>query len=329
MRAVVFEQFRGPLRVAEVPEPTPQPDGAVIEVKATGLCRSDWHGWQGHDADIRTLPHVPGHELAGLVVEVGSQVRRWRVGDRVTIPFVAGCGHCPECVAGHPQVCEQQFQPGFTAWGSFAQWVAVRYADGNLIRLPDELDFATAASLGCRMATAYRAVAQQGAMRPGEWIAIHGAGGVGLAAVAIAAALGARPIAVDIRAAPLALAQQLWVKKPSTPPKRLTCRSGFGNSRAVGPKFPSMQLALARPPRTRSCASPVVGDMSRSACWQATRPIRRYQWDQSLAGNCNLSAAMGWRPVVIRSCSTLSRRDDSRPQNWSLGKSRSTRPPRG
>jgi alcohol dehydrogenase len=213
MRALLFEQFKGPLRVAEVPDPVPHPDGVVIEVKATGLCRSDWHGWQGHDADIQSLPHVPGHEFAGLVAAVGDSVRKWRVGDRVTIPFVAGCGSCWECVAGHPQVCERQFQPGFTAWGSFAERVAVRYADCNLVRLPEKLDFATAASLGCRTATAYRAVAQQGRVRPGDWIAIHGAGGVGLSAVAIAKALGARPIAIDIRPKPLALALELGAEE--------------------------------------------------------------------------------------------------------------------
>ncbi|WP_145246747.1 zinc-dependent alcohol dehydrogenase family protein [Aeoliella mucimassa] len=209
MQAVVFDEFRGPIRVDEVAEPECAPDGAVIEVHATGLCRSDWHGWQGHDADIRVLPHVPGHELAGIVAEVGRDVTCWKPGDRVTMPFVAGCGTCPECTTGNAQVCDQQFQPGFTGWGSYAERVAIRYADFNLVRLPESLDFATAASLGCRMATAYRAVAAQGQLRPGDWVAVHGCGGVGLAAVAIAAALGARPIAIDIRQQPLELAQQL------------------------------------------------------------------------------------------------------------------------
>jgi len=209
MKAITFTKFRGPLSVADVAEPKPQADGAVIEVRATGICRSDWHGWQGHDADIQTMPHVPGHEFAGVVAEVGSEVRNWRPGDRVTMPFVAGCGKCPECSGGNPQVCDHQFQPGFTAWGSFAERVAVRYADANLVRLPEELDFVTAASLGCRMATAYRAVAAQGQIRPGDWVAVHGCGGVGLSAVAIASALGARPIAIDINAAPLRLAAEL------------------------------------------------------------------------------------------------------------------------
>jgi alcohol dehydrogenase len=209
MQAVTFHQFRGPINLAEVPEPECPADGAVVEVRATGLCRSDWHGWQGHDSDIKTLPHVPGHEFAGIIAEVGRNVRHWRTGDRVTMPFVAGCERCPECASGNPQVCDHQFQPGFTAWGSFAERVAIRYADANLVRLPEALDFATAASLGCRMATAYRAVTAQGQMRPGDWVAVHGCGGVGLAAVSIAAALGAKPIAIDIREAPLTLARSL------------------------------------------------------------------------------------------------------------------------
>ena len=208
MQAVLFDEFCGPLRVAEVAEPTCPADGAVIQVHATGLCRSDWHGWQGHDADIQTLPHVPGHEFAGVVVEVGRDVNHWKPGDRVTMPFVAGCGTCPECASGNAQVCDFQFQPGFTGWGTYAERVAIRYADFNLVRMPESLDFVTTASLGCRTATAYRAVTAQGCVRPGDWVAVHGCGGVGVAAVAIAAALGAKPIAIDIRDAPLELAKQ-------------------------------------------------------------------------------------------------------------------------
>ena len=117
-------------------DPTPAADGAVIRVEATGLCRSDWHGWRGHDPDIKQFPHVPGHEFAGTVVEVGRDVKRPLVGEHVTMPFVAGCGTCRECQRGNPQICDRQFQPGFTAWGTFAEYVAVRYADGNLVLLP-------------------------------------------------------------------------------------------------------------------------------------------------------------------------------------------------
>jgi alcohol dehydrogenase len=175
---------------------------------ASGICRSDWHGWQGNDPDI-TLPHVPGHELAGTVAAVGKSVSRWRVGDRVTVPFVGGCGQCPQCHSGNQQVCDHQFQPGFTHWGSFAEFVAIHYADINLVRLPEELTFATAASLGCRFATSFRAIVDRGQVREGQWVAVHGCGGVGLSAIMIARALGANIIAVDISDEKLELAQRL------------------------------------------------------------------------------------------------------------------------
>jgi len=157
MKAVYFEQFQGPIEVREVPDPKVSEGSVIVKVEATGLCRSDWHGWMGHDSDI-ALPHVPGHELAGIVVETGPGVKNWKRGDRVTVPFVGGCGHCPECQSGNQQVCDNQFQPGFTAWGSFAEYVEIKYADMNLVKLPDEVDFVTAASLGCRFITSFRAV---------------------------------------------------------------------------------------------------------------------------------------------------------------------------
>jgi D-arabinose 1-dehydrogenase-like Zn-dependent alcohol dehydrogenase len=209
MRALVFEAFGGPLEVREVPSPDPSPAGVVVRVGATGVCRSDWHGWQGHDSDITELPHVPGHELAGTVEAVGSEVRRWRVGDRVTVPFVCACGHCPECDAGEQQVCRNQTQPGFTQWGSFAEYVALVDADVNLVALPDDMSFAVAASLGCRYATAFRAVVHRACVQPGEWVAVHGCGGVGLSAVQVAVALGARVVAVDVSADALALASSI------------------------------------------------------------------------------------------------------------------------
>jgi alcohol dehydrogenase len=208
MKAVVFEQFGQLPTVQTVPDPTPAPGGVVVKVEATGLCRSDWHGWMGHDADI-VLPHVPGHELAGTIVAVGPQVQRWRAGQRVTVPFVAGCGHCPECASGNQQVCERQFQPGFTAWGSFAEYVALDFADANLVALPDDLDSATAASLGCRFATSFRAIVDQGRTRAGDWVAVHGCGGVGLSAIMIASAVGANVVAVDLTEQKLDLARQL------------------------------------------------------------------------------------------------------------------------
>lgn len=197
MKAMYYEAFGAMPEIRVLPDPSPANDGVVIKVEATGLCRSDWHGWMGHDADIK-LPHVPGHELAGTVLAVGNRVSRFREGDRVTVPFVSGCGHCGECRSGNQQVCEAQFQPGFTHWGSFAEYVAIDHADQNLVHLPETVSSATAASLGCRFATSFRAVCDQAKVKGGEWVAVHGCGGVGLSAIMIAAALGAQPIAIDI-----------------------------------------------------------------------------------------------------------------------------------
>lgn len=208
MKALVYRAFSVPPAIEQVPDPTPADDGVVLRVMASGVCRSDWHGWQGNDPDI-SLPHVPGHELAGIIEAVGKDVSRWKAGDRVTVPFVGGCGECPECHSGNHQVCDHQFQPGFTHWGSFAQFVGIHYADTNLVRLPDEMAFETAASLGCRFATSFRAVVDQGRVSEGQWVAVHGCGGVGLSAVMIARALGANVIAVDISDEKLKLAQQL------------------------------------------------------------------------------------------------------------------------
>ena len=211
MKAAVYAEFRQPINVTEVPDPAAPAHGVVLDVRATGVCRSDWHGWMGHDADI-VLPHVPGHEMAGVVAEVGADVQTFRVGDRVTLPFVCGCGSCPQCEAGHQQVCDRQTQPGFTHWGSFAEFVAVHHADENLVRLPESLSFETAASLGCRFATAYRAVVAQGRVSSGDTVAVFGCGGLGLAAVMLAHALGADVIAVDISAAALEQARRFGAR---------------------------------------------------------------------------------------------------------------------
>src|SRR5262245_16536942 len=207
MRAVLYRAFREPPAVVDAPEPVLARDGAIVRVEATGLCRSDWHGWMGHDADI-VPPHIPGHEFAGTIAALGADVGGdWRVGDRVTAPFVCACGVCPTCLRGDHQICDAQEQPGFTDHGSFAERVAVPRAAVNLVRLPDELDFVTAASLGCRFATAYRAVTTHGRVAAGEWLAVFGCGGVGLSAVMIGASLGARVVAVDVSAAALAAAR--------------------------------------------------------------------------------------------------------------------------
>jgi alcohol dehydrogenase len=207
VKAAVYDHFRSRPVIRDVPEPVPADDSAIIEVKACGVCRSDWHAWMGHDSEVR-LPHVGGHELAGVVANVGVGVRRWQPGDRVTVPFCCGCDGCRQCVRGNHHICDFYTQPGFTHWGAFADRVEIRFADVNLVKLPEAIDFVTAASLGCRFATSFRGVVDRGRTRPGDWVAVHGCGGVGLSAVMIAVALGARVIAIDRQSDRLAAAKR-------------------------------------------------------------------------------------------------------------------------
>lgn len=196
MRALVYDSFGGTPSVREVADPECRHDGVVVRVQATGLCRSDWHAWSGHDPDVR-LPHIPGHEYAGILATIGAGVRGWSTGQRVTVPFVCACGNCEQCSRGDQQICDRQVQPGFDLPGSFAELVAVPRAEVNLVALPETVEVGAAAALGCRFATAYRAVVQQGQVRAGQWVAVHGCGGVGLSAVQIAVSRGARVLAVD------------------------------------------------------------------------------------------------------------------------------------
>ncbi|WP_411557837.1 alcohol dehydrogenase catalytic domain-containing protein [Plantibacter sp. MPB07] len=210
MRAVVYDQFTAEPEVRDVPDPVPSDAGVVVRVETTGLCRSDAHGWLGHDDGI-ALPHVPGHELVGRIHAVGPAVERFRVGDRVTVPFVCACGRCAQCLAGNGQVCPNQTQPGFTHWGSYAELVALHDADVNLIPVPESLDAGAAALLGCRFATAFRGLVHRAELRSGERLLVVGCGGVGLSAAMIGVALGAEVIAVDIDASALARAASIGV----------------------------------------------------------------------------------------------------------------------
>ena len=274
--------------VPEVPD-----DGVLVEVKATGLCRSDWHAWAGHD-DI-VFPHVPGHELAGVIVETGPQVRHWQIGARVTVPFVCGCGRCEWCRDGQAQVCPDQQQPGFTHWGSFAEYVALHAADVNLVAIPEQIDFATAASLGCRFATAYRALAGRAHVREGEWVTVIGAGGVGLSAVMIARALGARVIAVDRNPGALSAAWEVGaehvVPADSDVPAAITELTGEGSHVAVDAVGSEQTAADAILSLRRQGRHVQVGLLPPVAGHPRVPMARVIAWELDLLGSHGMAAA--------------------------------------
>lgn len=207
MRAAAYDEYGGPITVRTMPDPECPKDGVVLKLGANGVCRSDWHGWMGHDRPV-PMPHVPGHEMAGEILEVGPDcLGDWKKGDRVVTSFLLPCGVCPTCMEGSHEVCPTQDQPGFTIWGGFAEYVAIPRAHLSLVKLPESLDYVSAASLGCRFTTSFRAVLGQGRLTAGEWLVVHACGGVGLSAIMIAKGLGARVIAVDASDAALKTAR--------------------------------------------------------------------------------------------------------------------------
>jgi len=208
MRAARLTGWRAPLEIADLPDPACQPDGVVLEVLASGICRSDWHAWTGADPDVH-LPHVPGHEFCGVVLEASTDVTRWRRGDRVIASFILACGCCLDCQQGNQTICATQVVPGFTCDGAFAEAIAVPRADVNLTALPDGMDPALAAALGCRVTTAWHALTGRAALKPGEWLGVWGAGGIGLAALMLGRAMGARVAVADVVPEKLAMARDL------------------------------------------------------------------------------------------------------------------------
>ncbi|WP_247376597.1 zinc-dependent alcohol dehydrogenase family protein [Halorientalis brevis] len=203
MKAAVFHGVEEPLQIEEVEPPTADDDQIVVETEACGICRSDWHAWKGDWDHMGVIPMdglIFGHEPAGTVAEVGDDVERFREGDSVTVPFCLGDGTCEHCRSGHANVCERLMPLGFIkpAPGAFAERFPVREADFNVVKQPDSVDPVEIAGLGCRFATAFHGLVHRVDLTAGDWVAVHGLGGVGLSAVHVANALGANVIGVDI-----------------------------------------------------------------------------------------------------------------------------------
>ncbi|MEL6701077.1 MAG: zinc-dependent alcohol dehydrogenase family protein [Pseudomonadota bacterium] len=195
MRAAVVRDFNEDLSIETLPDPACPDDGVVLEVAACGICRSDFHGWTGEHPKVSD-GSVLGHEYCGTVVEAGANAK-YKPGDRLIAPFILGCGTCAACQTGASNACDDAIVPGFGTQGAYAEYVAVPH-DHNLVHLPDSLSPALAAGLGCRVTTAWHALTDRAGVKAGDWVAIHGTGGIGLSALLLAKMLGARVIVVDI-----------------------------------------------------------------------------------------------------------------------------------
>src|SRR5258707_8696140 len=210
MKAAVFEATKKPLVVKDLPDPECASNGAVVRIEANGICRSDWHAWSG-DWTWMGLAAQPGavlgHEFCGVVEEVGKEIRNFKKGDRVVVPFSQGDGTCEYCRNGQSNVCNTPLTPGFSYPGGFGRMVPVPFADLNLVALPKSVDFVEAASMGCRFMTSFHGIVDRAQVKPGEWVVVHGCGGIGLSAINIAAAIGANVIGVDLDSAKLELAK--------------------------------------------------------------------------------------------------------------------------
>lgn len=210
MRAAVLSEYEEPLEIQDIERPSVSENGVIVDIEACGICRSDWHAWHGDMAgDMRG--NVLGHEPVGTVIEAGTDVESVSEGDRVTIPFNLADGRCPRCLNGHSNRCLNGQALGFSPSvpGAFAEEMHVPWADMNAIRLPDAVSTVEMAGMGCRFMTSFHALAHRADLDAGDWVTVHGCGGIGLSAVNIAAALGGNVIAVDLHTEKLSLAEDL------------------------------------------------------------------------------------------------------------------------
>jgi len=177
MKAAVVHEFGKPLRIEEVPIPTPGPGELLIKVMANGVCHTDFHAANGDWPVKRTLPFIPGHEGAGIVVAVGPGVSQYKEGDRAGVAWLHdACGWCEQCRTGWDALCPYQRNSGYAVNGSFAEYVI---GSAPFVgRLPNNVDFAAMAPMLCAGVTTYKGVKETEA-KPGQWPVISGVGGLG------------------------------------------------------------------------------------------------------------------------------------------------------
>lgn len=205
MRAVRLVEPGRPLELQEIDVPHVGAMDVLVRVRAAGICHSDAHYRAGRSA-VKPLPMTLGHEVAGVVERVGEGVTTVKVGDRVCLHYMVTCGHCAYCNRGQEQFCTSGAMIGKYRDGGYADYIAV--SARSVFSLPAEIPFEQGAIMMCSSATSLHAL-NKARLRPGETVAVFGVGGLGMSAVQLARAFGARDVfAVDIEAGKLALAEQ-------------------------------------------------------------------------------------------------------------------------
>ncbi len=210
MEAAVLHEFKKALVLEDVARPLPEANDVLIQVEACGVCHSDLHVADGdwpQFTSITKIPLIPGHEIAGRVVEKGSDVRELQIGDRVGVPWIFWtCGECEFCHEGNENLCTRQKITGVMVDGGFAEFV--KAPASHAVKIPDGLSAVEAAPLFCAGVTVYRAL-KQARVRDGQRLAIFGIGGLGHIAVQIGKELGAVVTAIDVGDEKLRLAETL------------------------------------------------------------------------------------------------------------------------
>jgi alcohol dehydrogenase len=216
MHGAVLKEYGEPLAIEERETPSVADDEVLIETEACGICRSDWHAWQGDyswlEGGAVTRGNILGHEPAGTILEAGPDVENFVEGDQVVVPFNIVCGKCENCRDGNSHMCENILHYGFDEGaqpGAFCTHLRIPNADFNLARIPDGISAHEMAGLGCRYVTAYHAIADRSGIEAGDWVAVHGCGGVGLSTVNVASALGGNVVAVDLADEKLDMAEDM------------------------------------------------------------------------------------------------------------------------
>lgn len=210
MKAAVFHEPKKPLQIEDLGKPRPKPDEIVVKVAACGVCMTDLHYIDHGVPTFKKPPIVLGHEPSGIVDEVGDDINTFKAGDRVIIPPVFSCGYCKNCREGRENICENMQMMGNNFNGAYAEYVAVRAKD--CINLPEDLPLEESAVIADALSTPYHAVKNRGRVKPGDWVAVFGCGGVGINTVQFAAAAGAQVVAIDIVDKKLELASELGAR---------------------------------------------------------------------------------------------------------------------